>query len=86
MEKKKKEVSSNSSVFLTCACGVSHSHPERSMAEDELGNQAVEDVSRLWGNILPKRGRSKHSGLKEGDSSLLRGSLKSKCLASCFMT
>jgi len=56
------------------------------MAQDELGNQAVEDVYRLWEDISPRRRRSKCSGRKERDSSLLRGSLKSKYIASCFMT
>lgn len=39
---------SNSTVFLTCACGVSHAQFKVSVALCELGNQAVEDFCRLW--------------------------------------
>lgn len=73
---------SNSTISLTCACVVNHAQFKISVALCELGKQAVEDFSSLWGDTF--LGDEVKILWAKGEN--LKSSLKSRCIANCFMT
>lgn len=73
---------SNSTVSLTNACVVSHAQFKMSVSL-EIRQWRISAGS---GEILLWEMEVKMLWAEERESSLLRGSLKSRCIANCFMT